>query len=89
MHEIKCPRCTNWTPGHLEHCQHCQFLLREEELREQQQRSLKGDLKPRLIEIPSSDPVIIKFGKHIVRFGQVIFYVIVSFLIWFTTWAVG
>ena len=89
MHEIKCDRCNEWTPGHLEHCQNCGKLLRSEDKNELAERKKLGDLKPKLIKIYPSDEWYITMGKHVIRFGQVLFYLIVSLVVWVTSWTIG
>ncbi len=89
MHEIKCDHCNEWTPGNLKHCQHCGGELRHEEKRERSERKKKGDLKPELIKIHPDDAWYVVMAKHIGRLGQIIFYLIVSILVWVTTWTVG
>ena len=89
MHEIKCDHCNQWTPGHLEHCQKCGKLLRSVDKMEVDKRKKLGDLKPKLVKIYPSDEWYIVMGKHVIRFGQVLFYIIVSVVVWVTSWTIG
>ena len=89
MHEIKCDNCGKWTPGHLEYCQQCGKLLRSEEKLETAKRKSRGDLKPKLIKIYPYDEWYVVMGKHVIRFGQVLFYLIVSIVVWVTSWTIG
>ena len=89
MHEIKCDNCGEWTPGHLEYCRHCKSLLRAKDKFEHAERKKRGDLKPRLIKIHPYEVWYIKIGKHAIRFGQVLFYLLVSLVVWVTSWTIG
>lgn len=89
-HEIKCEHCGYWTNSKIENCPNCNNKIRANDRKNDLERSKRPDpFKPRFIKIKDNDNLIIQFLKRIVQFGQLVFYAIVSFLIWVTTWAVG
>jgi hypothetical protein len=89
-HEIKCEHCNNWVSKKEKTCSFCHKNIREIDQKKDLERSNKPDpFKLRLIQINNSDNLLIQFLKRIVQFGQLIFYAVISFLIWITTWAVG
>jgi len=89
-HQVKCEHCGEWVPVRYETCDHCGKVLRAKEKHEALQRKRLFDpLKPRFIEIRETDPAPLKLIKRMVQFGQLIFYAIISFLVWVTTWTVG
>lgn len=89
-HEIKCEHCDFWVDSKTDICPNCKNNIRGEERKKNLERSNKPDpFKPRFIKINNYDNILIQFLKRIVQFGQLIFYAVVSFLIWVTTWAVG
>lgn len=92
QHEIKCEHCGEWIDSKNEVCTYCGRTLREEERKQEKEsleKRLKDSLKPQLIEINKNDNFVIKSIKRMIRSGQIVFYAIVTFLIWFTSWAIG
>jgi RNA polymerase subunit RPABC4/transcription elongation factor Spt4 len=89
-HQIKCEHCGSWVDANKETCEVCGKVLRAKDKSETLKRSKVPDpLKPQLIKIHDSDSAVMKFFKKLVQVGQLVFYAIVSFLIWVTSWAVG
>ncbi len=89
-HQIKCEHCGEWVDAKLEQCNYCGKTLREEEKKEAySSKRLKDSLEPQLITIDDDDHPVLKIAKRIVQLGQVIFYAIITFLVWVTSWTIG
>ena len=88
-HEIKCNSCNEWVVAESDVCPRCgaAFEHKVDEI-EKEQRS-KIDLSPKLIHISEDDHWLLYGIKKVVRFFQIIFYAILSFIIWFITMAAG
>ena len=90
MKEVKCEHCGHWTDGKLEHCQHCGGLLNEKYITEQKEmEKVETGMKFPLIEIDENDPILIKWGKYVIRAGQVVFFAIVTAVAYLAAGTVG
>ena len=92
QHEVKCEHCGEWVSPKNETCSNCGKKLREKEKQKEQEskaKRLKDSLEPQLIEINEYDNLIVKFFKHIFRLGQMVFYAIITFLVWLSSWIIG
>ena len=91
MNEIKCRQCGTWTSSEHQVCSHCGFEFRAAAEKEREERKPEA-MKPLdipMIIIREEDHPLLKFVKKILRIPQLIFYSIVSFLVWMAVWAVG
>ena len=89
-HQIKCEHCGEWTDPSLDKCTYCGKTLREEEKKvKASSNRLKDSLEPQLITINDDDHPIVKLFKRVVQLGQMIFYAIITFLVWVTSWTIG
>lgn len=89
-HQIKCEHCGEWVDAHLDQCNFCGKTLREEEkTAASSSNRLKDSLEPQLIPIHDDDSLVVKFFKRIFQLGQMIFYAIIAFLVWITSWTIG
>lgn len=80
MKESKCEHCGNWTDGSATNCNYCGGRLKEayhNEREEMKQREVGG--LP-FIQIPADDPWYKRSGKYVIKFAQVIFFAIISFV---------
>lgn len=85
--EKKCEHCTMWTDGMLEKCQFCGLTL-DFHFKKAGEK-LKVNLpEPPVIKIYPTDSVFVVLIKRIVQFNQMVFYAIVSFVLWFISWVV-
>ena len=83
LHQVKCDHCHQWTDGHKAFCSHCGEMLTEIQLEyERQKRTEDADLRHLLININPDDPIIIRFFKRIIRTVQIIFFALLSFMMW-------
>ena len=87
FHQKKCEHCGSWTDGKLHNCAFCGGILDEEYKKENETRKLKIP-EPPLIKIYEDDGVILVALKRVVQFHQLLFYWIVSIVIYFITWVV-
>lgn len=89
MKEIKCSNCDNWVNGNLEACSNCDvpFNLRDKLEKEERKKTELEPMNMPLLEIYEDDSPPLKVVKHIIRFHQLIFFSIVSFIAWIVAWA--
>lgn len=85
--ERKCEHCNQWTDGNLDRCNYCGLVLDQETKKENEARKLKVP-EPPLIKINEDDHLLVKGFKRIVQFHQLVFYWIVTIVIYFITWVV-
>jgi len=86
-HQKKCEHCSMWTDGSIHNCAFCGGVLDEVYKKENSARKLKLPEKP-IIRINLEDGPFTIFFKRIVQFHQLVFYWIVSIIIYFITWVV-
>ena len=91
MKEVKCPDCHNWVPGNNENCPHCDhhFYAKEKEELDARMKTELEPMKLPLIKINESDSPPLRVLKYVVRFHQIVFFSIVSYLAWIFTWVAG
>jgi len=85
FHQKKCEHCQMWTDGALHNCAFCGGVLDEVYKAENKARKLKLPEKP-IIKIYPDDGIFTVVLKRIVQFNQLVFYWIVSIVIYFITW---
>ncbi len=78
--QIKCGHCANWNDGNEENCTQCGKMINEVYLKEKEILSKAQGMRLPLIEIPEDDNFIKKGLKYGFRFGQLIFFAIISFV---------
>ena len=78
--EIKCIHCGEWSSGEQEFCTNFGKMMNEIYLKEKEELSKAEGMKLPLIEIPEGDNFILKGFKYIFRFGQLIFFAIISLI---------
>lgn len=86
-HQKKCEHCTLWTDGSKHHCAYCGGILDEKYKAENTARKLKKP-EPPIIKIYPEDGWFMVGFKRVVQFHQLVFYWIVSIVIYFITWVV-
>ena len=86
-HEIRCEHCNNWTNARKKRCEHCGEYAKK--VYHQKKVKKEDPLKPQLISISENDPILIKLGKYAIRFSQIVFYMIVAFVIYLSSITVG
>ncbi len=79
MAEIKCEHCGTWTDGNVPNCVHCGGRHGDKYLKEREElEKIKTGLP--LIEIDPHEALPKKVIKHIARFGQLIFFGLISII---------
>lgn len=78
--QIKCGHCEQWNDGAEENCTHCGKMMNEVYLKEKEILSKAPGMRLPLIEIPEEDNFLKKGIKYVFRFGQLIFFAIISFI---------
>lgn len=84
MHQEKlCPYCSNWTSSKSSLCSYCgEELFEKERLTREALDAQLDPFKMPLIKIYSKDGYLMVFGKRIIQFVQLVFFGIISLLIW-------
>lgn len=84
MHQEKlCPYCSNWTSSKSSLCSYCgEELFEKERLTREALDAQPDPFKMPLIKIYSKDGYLMVFGKRIIQFVQLVFFGIISLLIW-------
>ncbi len=80
MKETKCEHCGFWTNGQLKKCNYCGGVLNEKYHSEKEILKNADGTRIPLIKIDPKDPWSVKTGKKIIRFGQLVFFAIITFL---------
>tara|TARA_B110000977_G_scaffold153355_1_gene194856 strand:+ start:54 stop:329 length:276 start_codon:yes stop_codon:yes gene_type:complete len=81
--EKLCVDCNNWTDSKLKSCRYCGVELFEKERINRQKIAAQPDpFKINLLKIYAKDSYLIIFGKRIIQFVQIVFFGIISILIW-------
>ena len=78
-----CPKCKKWNKTQYLYCIKCgEELFKKERLQNESLKSKPDPFKIPLIKISSDDGYIVVFGKKIIQIIQLIFFGLISFLIW-------
>lgn len=90
----KCPECGKWSEwdhGTEDRCEHCGSLLSPREYEESQKPKEKDKfgMELNLIKIKEKDSPVLVFFKRIIQGFQLLFFGIVSFLVWLATAIAG
>ena len=81
--EKSCPNCAKWTNSKLVHCSYCGCeLFQKERLIREAIGAQPDPFKIPFIPISSKDSYLIVFGKRIIQLVQLVFFGIISILIW-------
>ncbi|MGB0175826.1 MAG: hypothetical protein ACPF9D_01585 [Owenweeksia sp.] len=80
MKETKCEHCGFWTNGELEKCNYCGRILNEAYHTEKENLKKAQGMQMPFIAIDPDEPWLIRTGKKIIRFGQMIFFMIITFI---------
>lgn len=81
--EKSCPVCREWNKTLDVYCVSCgEELFKKERLVQEKLEAHPDPFKIPLIKIHSQDGYLMVFGKRIIQFVQIIFFGIVSLLIW-------
>lgn len=81
--EKSCPNCKQWNDANEVHCIFCGVELFEKERLVKENLEANPDpFKVPLIKIDSQDGYLLVFGKRIIQFVQIIFFGILSLLLW-------
>ncbi|HAD97218.1 MAG TPA: hypothetical protein DCG19_07405 [Cryomorphaceae bacterium] len=80
MKESKCEHCGFWTNGKLEKCNYCGGILNEAYHAEREQLKKAEGMKIPFIQIHADDHWFVKMYKSVFRFGQLVFFMIITFL---------
>lgn len=78
--QIKCNHCSNWNDGSEVNCTQCGKMINEVYLKEKEILSKVEGMRLPLIEIPKDDNFLLKGSKYAFRFGQLIFFAIISMI---------
>lgn len=78
MKESKCEHCGNWTDGSLKNCNYCRGVLGEEYHKEKENLKKLSPTGLPFIKIDPNASWYEKIGQHMIRFGQLIFFGIIS-----------
>lgn len=90
----KCPECGKWSKWNHnpdDKCEHCGSLLSPREY-EESNKSVEEDkfgMELKLIQINEKDSSVLVFFKRIIQGFQLLFFGIVSFLVWLATAIAG
>ena len=81
--EKSCPKCKQWNLEVDIYCKACgEELFKKERLIKEGLDALPDPFKLPLIKINSDDGYLMIFGKRIIQSIQLVFFGIISFLIW-------
>jgi len=81
--EKSCPKCKEWNQAVDIHCVSCgEELFKKERKVKEELDALPDPFKLPLIKINSEDGYLMIFGKRIIQSIQLVFFGILSFLIW-------
>lgn len=76
--QIKCNHCSEWNDENQANCTNCGKMMNEVYLKEKEVLSKAEGMRLPLIDIPEEDMFLVKSVKYIFRFGQLIFFAIIS-----------
>ena len=84
MHKEKvCPNCDKWTSTKSSLCSYCgEELFKKERIIKESIEAQPDPFEIPLIKIHSKDGYLIVFGKRIIQSVQLVFFGIISILIW-------
>ena len=84
MHQEKvCPNCDKWTNTISSLCSYCgEELFKKERMGKEALDAQSDPFKLPLISIHSKDGYLLVFGKRIIQLVQLVFFGIISLLIW-------
>jgi len=81
--EKSCPKCKEWNKAIDVHCISCgEELFKKERLVKESLEAQPDPFKTPLIQINPVDGYLMVFGKRIIQFIQIVFFGILSLLIW-------
>lgn len=80
MKELKCRKCGHWNASGEEQCQECGAVLPEDKYQALPDDPRHHAMKLPLWELKDDDHPVKRGTKHVVRFGQLIFFTIISFI---------
>ena len=87
--EQKCEHCGEWTDGTEEYCQHCTKRLNEERLKKEKIRHENTKFDIILIKIHPTDHPVIVFFKKIIQYIQIVYFAILTFILWLISMGPG
>lgn len=79
MKHYKCEHCKQWTDGDQTHCEHCGGRLRDQYHRDMEERR-KNEIRIPIMKLDPEDSLPTRIGKHLIRYGQLIFLTIISII---------
>jgi hypothetical protein len=83
MNEKLCPICKNWNSVKEVYCFRCgEELFKKERLTREVLEGQPNPFKIPFIKINDSDGYVMVFGKRLFQLVQLIFFGIISFLLW-------
>ncbi len=82
LNQIICDHCKEWTSVEQYFCQHCGEIVEEERLEEERIRHENTKFDLHLIPIRETDHLIVKGIKHIIRTVQIVYFTILSIILW-------
>ncbi|MDG1848988.1 MAG: hypothetical protein P8I82_00650 [Flavobacteriales bacterium] len=81
--EKSCPKCKQWNDTKDPYCVFCGAELFEKERRVKENLEANPDpFKVPLIKIDPKDGYLLVFGKRIIQLVQIVFFGILSLLLW-------
>ena len=84
--EKSCPNCKEWNKTRDVNCVSCgEELFKKERVVREQIESQPDPFKIPFIKINSEDGYLMVFGKRIIQTIQLVFFGILSILIWFAS----
>ena len=91
MNQRKCASCSEWVDGTLEICPNCktEFYAKEKEQFKLDKKRAQSSIEIPLIEIYETDSIVVRFFKKIIRFHQMVFFFIVTFIGYIAASVVG
>lgn len=83
IHNKKCTACNQWTDGKQNTCSSCGEILDKEWKKEIEKRKMVNPLALPLIKINPEDSLGMRIWKRVIHFHQLVFFMLVSWVVWF------
>lgn len=83
IHNKKCTTCSQWTDGKQHTCLYCGEELDKEWKKEIAKRKLVNPLALPIIKINPEDSLGLQIWKRIIHFHQLVFFMLVSWVVFF------
>ncbi|MGD1843866.1 MAG: hypothetical protein ACFB10_00555 [Salibacteraceae bacterium] len=85
MRKIKCEHCGLWTHGDRQTCNYCGEVTDERYKQEVSKRNKINPFEFRFVKIYAIDPWWLKSGKSFLYIAQLIFFAVVSVIVYLSS----